>query len=364
MNIKFFRVQALFAILWLSLPQNVVASDSISRQSFGRYGICAGAVLAATYGLYHRYNVGQEKKLDALRKPYSINLMWINQQRNLTQTDIFPADQSQNYVNTLVDWAKKNPDSNVNLWFDGALVSSQAATNTQQEILDQAKRIGVDASKFALRDVRGLLAVQNNPEAFGSQIPVYFRVDLLRAIALYELVHRDQKSWAVYADFDLKPMTKQKIFDRRTLTNLNQHGFVMAKQSNKVGFENAFQIFTYNEQLLQATKLMLIDVNLSRAQEFSKELREEELFAANLTLCKVHRASFQENVFYSYPVMYNYLCQLRGQAVWKADARDLNMNAKILMTRSSAFDHLKLFPMPTKAVELPNSQSVAFELSK
>jgi|ERR1700733_465773 len=316
-------------------------------------------------------------------KEYSINLMWINRQAYANQEYIYPATKENNFgkefLDTTLKWAKQNPEGTINLWFDSLLTTKEAIQNTQecinQEILKCHNRI----SKIELKDIRQLTRVHKNPEIFSTEIPVYFRADLSRAIVAEEMIRQNKNSYFVYADFDVKPMTKIQLFDRKTLDLLNKYNFVMAKTANKLGFENGFQIFTYNEKLLKAMRLMLIKANILRAHTFLEEAKEKEdpnSILNNARVWKIQEIGFQENVFYSYPLMYTYFCQLqntgslmlsKSNTSYNKDRDDkdvLNNYAKIIMCHSSALVHMSNFPMPTKQVSVPPTTSAYNELTR
>lgn len=343
----------ILGMIWLLGASNgALAADRQNHSDFGRQGWYAAAALAVAGGLYYKYSSWQESKLDAIRKPYSVNLMWINHKVNAAQVTIFPDGQSQQYVKKVLGWARKNPVCEINLWFDGALVSSQAVSNTRLEILNQAKQIGVDASKVTLRDVRDLRIVQENLEAFDWELPVYFRVDLLRVIALYDLIVRSKESWAVYADLDLSPRNKKQIFDRSTVANLNKYGFVMGKENKGMKFENWFQIFAYDINLAQAIKVKLIDDNLDRGKRFLEQLQGSGL-SYDLRNRRLYRAHFQQTVYFSYPAMHYYLSQLRGQVAFdkkkpEDEAIRTACGYDIFALDIKACTHLINFPIPVK----------------
>lgn len=316
-------------------------------------------------------------------KNYSINLMWINREVDVNQAHIYPSNNKNGYgkqfLTTILAWMKKNPENTVSVWFDSQLITKHAVENTQRCINQEVAKYKEKIAKIELKDIRNLTKVKKNPEVFSPEIPVYFRTDLLRAIIMDESIRQNKDSYFVYSDFDVKPLTKTQLFDKKTLENLNKYNFVMAHESNALKFENSFQIFTYNEKLLKAVKLMVINANISRAQSFIEDIKEKSepgsIFSGPKAW-RVHEIGFQENVFYSYPLMYTYFCQLQDSAMLtfrgsdktydkKRDGKELlNTNAKVLMAKSSALRHLANFPMPSKKVSLPASTSAFSELLK
>ncbi len=262
---------------------------------------------------------------------YSINLMWINQELDLAQHLIFPAKIASNLkqttVQTILDWAVKNPTSRVNIWFDSQFTTKQAIKNTQN-LLDQAIVKYPKIAGIKLKDVRKLKIVQQHPEFFTGQIPLYFRVDLMRVIAIAQTLNKKHDLYFVYSDLDIKPLKTAQIFDGPSIKLLNQHHFVIAQANNTVGFENGFKIFKYDKNLINGLQVKIIEPCLLSAAKFLKE--------PDMASNHEKRAYFQETVFRAYPDLFNYLAKTNNQP-----------NLKI----------------PTKKIKMPTSTSKAFELS-
>ena len=219
----------------------------------------------------------QAKAVDAQHE-YTINLMWINQELNRDQYYIHPAvseddkkegkrtssdrgDLYKNFLTYALAWAKLNQGGIVNLWFDSATTTKEAVQNTEQVIEIITKDPAV--ARIVLRDVRKLPEVVKHPEAFSAQIPIFFRADLLRAIAAYnDLVSGETKCF-VYTDLDVEPLSRAQLFDDETCANLKKFATVMAAYGNG-GYENGFQVIgNHNANLLKAMKLFIIDYNIA-----------------------------------------------------------------------------------------------------
>lgn len=213
----------------------------------------------------------QEKKINfAQPQHYSINLMWINRDVNVKQGYVYPSETNggKQFLDTIVKWAEYNPESAVFLWFDSYLVSQNAVEKTQESINQQISQKNTKTAKVELKDIRLIRRIQKNAEIFCPEIPVYFRADLARAVIAENALEQDNSLYFVYTDFDVKPMRKAELFDDKTLATLHKSGFVMAHEANCLGFENSFQIFTHDEKLLKALKLMVIKANILRAESF------------------------------------------------------------------------------------------------
>jgi len=245
------------------------------------------------------------------QQSYSINLMWINREKNLNQPYIHSSKDEEslnkNFLDHIFKWAVANKGSVVNVWFDGALIAAEAIANTQQSIEKRKKSFAQDTmAQICLRDVRTIPKVTENSDVFSEKIPVYFRVDLLRVIiALHELANdKNPTSW-VYGDLDMEPLSAEELFDSETLQNLKQYGIVMAANA-KDYFENGFQIISNeNEHLLEAISLVLIDVNIQRAcNALSGKFFDSRYYLPMQAL--------QEIVYRSYDVMFKYFSSLEG----------------------------------------------------
>lgn len=262
-------------------------------------------------------------------KPYSLNLIWINPKLDCQKNQLL----SQNQLETLCTWAQKNPTSLVNLWLDSCLTSKPARLHTQNLI--KQTNLKLKKNQIKLKDIRKLTTVQNNPEIFASQIPVYFRVDLIKIIITVESLKLKHDLCLVYTDFDIKPIVNRKLFDRKTCNLLKKNHFVLAKSNNKFGFENGFQIFTYHENLILALEQILIKNSLCQAHAFIAELESSPDLIHNPSW-KAKRANFQETVFRAYPAMINYFDTLMGGYLKTA--------------------------IPVKKISMPASTSQTFEL--
>lgn len=213
---------------------------------------------------------------------YSINLMWINKNKMTAQQQFLLGDSKEdfykNFVEPVAKWAKANTGSTINIWFDGTLATEGAIERSSlalQRALD-----GTSHGKIIFRDVRSIKTVQENPQAFSETIPVYFRVDLLRALAAEHILSSKETKFFVYGDIDMIPLSRQRIFDKRTIDFLNEYGFVMA-QGGCSGFENGFYILNgANEQFMKSHREAIIDINLKEALEDPSCIQEQQVYAS------------------------------------------------------------------------------------
>lgn len=348
-------IQRLLLVLTLATgitPNNFCAARLFNSASFYNLATLCGAIGLGTYAFC--------KKIKPLQPPrYSIHLIWINRKLQDEQQYITPSSQE---IDTALQWAQKNPESNVVVWFDSLVTTQQSVKNTQALITEKTSH---EMQPIALKDIRSLATVQQHPTAFLPTLPVYFRADLARPVVATEAITADKTACCIYTDFDIAPLTKQELFDQHTLRNLKQHHFVMAQEATVLGFENSFQMFTYNERLLEATKTYLIDANIRMVEEFLTDMATDPFFKDNPAGKKAQTAALQENVFYSYPLMHAHLSQLNstGKTSFNKNISATTEYAKVLMNSSGAFQHIRKMPIPTKQVNAPESTSLLKEIS-
>ena len=183
---------------------------------------------------------------------YSVNLIWINKELNNDERCIFPDNKSNNFLNNIKSWALENDF--VNIWYDSATTTDTQVKNTKN-FLKTIKNVEI-------KDISDL-APNYGSNIFSNKLPLYFRVDLIRAILAFEAASGGETF--VYADMDMPPVSKKDLFDPRTVYILKTFGTVMA-HGGPLGFENGFQIVSpHNENLLLNMNRYLIDLNLKRA---------------------------------------------------------------------------------------------------
>lgn len=260
-----------------------------------------GIATAATLGCLKAYCHDKENA-----PQYTINLMWINRSLQENQKYIFPAkdedDLKEKYLTPILNWSKLHPDNTVQVWFDSSFTTQKAPLDTLNKIKEHTTKA------IVLKDVRDIPEVKNNAKVFSNKTPVYFRADLLRVMAAVHTLSTHKADHFVYADFDVKPLSKQELFDKTTLQQLKEFGFVMAKDECS-GFENSFQITSKHSNLINAIKRTLIDLNIKRAHH----ALDGVFFDSSGMRDPQHPMKpLQQIVYSSYPSMFNYFCHLQG----------------------------------------------------
>lgn len=253
---------------------------------------------------------------------YSVNCMWIYRSPEPDHEYIFPNNKQENFFKKISEWA--NINDKVNIWYDGNLASPKQIQNTQKYLNDKGLNV-----KINLKNIRDLAYVQQSPEVFSankiggntyeSYLPVYFRVDLARAIAALETVKTGEKF--VYFDMDMEPMSKEKLFDPDTLYNLEHFGIVMAHYG-ALGFENGFQIVSDQvPELLKAMDFAIINLNIARAKNAL-----QHGFFPNVANIDDGMKPLQQIVYNSYPDMFNLSYLYQGLLSLKFNGHSYDKN--------------------------------------
>jgi hypothetical protein len=228
---------------------------------------------------------------------YNLNLMWINKELKEEQKGIHP--ENDTFVETIVNWAKCNKRSTVNVWFDSELTSEKSVQATQF-LLD--KHANSSMGRIVLKDIRTLQKVKDNSVVFSDlRMPVYFRADLARALVLDFMIQNNPDQYSIYSDLDIPPLSKPQLFDLETRKNLKKYGMVLA--AHCFHHENGFQIMSnHKPNLLAAQNTALIDVNIARAHNI---INHNTAYGGDSTM-------LAQSVYRSYHSMFEYFYHLEG----------------------------------------------------
>jgi hypothetical protein len=210
---------------------------------------------------------------------------------------ISPERQEKEFVKTellmpALEWAKTNPNADINIWFDSDYVPENSAKNTHTLLMDlitehpQHRDGKTGAEKIHFHDVREIEVVKYNPELFSFPIDLYFRIDLLKSvITLHEIEDKGNCS-AIFADIDtcdLRKLSDSELFSAESMEVLEKNGgFLLAGK----GIENFFLQLINNPGMLEATRQAIINVNLARVHyALNMENRERNIAITNL-ICR------------------------------------------------------------------------------
>ncbi len=210
-------------------------------------------------------------------KNVSINLMWINKEREERNHFIGAYISRENkpfqevIPEQIVKWMVLNQKSHVVLWYDSEMTTEEQVFNTQafiSKLIDKVNTENHDLitpKKFQMKDVRALQIVKAYPIAFSKHVPIYTRVNSLRLIAALEkeeldLYNQIPSSAFVYADYTVNPHSFEEVYEK----GMPKDGFIGIKSNygNSACYENSFMIIgNQNIYTLGALRDMLISTS-------------------------------------------------------------------------------------------------------
>ncbi len=327
--------QGAIIVIALLLCGNLLGSDRRYWPYYNNSKAWAKAAAAIVFGAGAHALKTYSDKLDKEKKepetPYTINLMWLNRDLKEDEPYIIRSTDKltvETYLSSPCFWASKNSQSTVQFWYDSKFTSQDSLDRTKRKI-EYRLRSCPTAAPIVFKDIRELAHVKDNPEAFSSKVPVYFRADLTRVIAGYEEV-KNTKNIFVYADLDVEAMSKEDLFDTMTKKQLKEYGMVMGataegafyfdfitgnKQKFWTGFspklqiegsseryENSFYILSSSqEMMLKFLKSTIIDLNVQRASH-----------SLNAWYRYFIKTSLEpQTVYFSYPATYAYFYHMK-----------------------------------------------------
>jgi hypothetical protein len=276
-------------------------------------------------------------------KKYSINLMWLNStlepKYKYINNSRNEEDLREKLLRPLVEWKKANPDTDdigkiaeVNFWYDSKYTTETAINNTKKELskyISSNPNISEYQKKYIninFQDIRKIPIVKNNPDVFSNQVPLYFRIDILKAIIVVYEIEIEKKDAAIFSDLevgDLRPnknrMNKEELFgSEEVLTkyisagltlgagkpgiDLYLNGIAISLNSlNIVGYpENQFFQLMANPKMIEAIKHTIINANLMRAAaalNYKKEKKDDGFLRA-LTSSAVFKSTCEDALNY------------------------------------------------------------------
>lgn len=212
---------------------------------------------------------------DALNiEAYSINLAWINRTLDPQQPYLYPGKDQRILIDMLLSpvmkWAEANPDADVNLWYDSEQSTYHAVRNTRAVLEQQLGERNL--RNVFLKDVREIAIVKDNPDTFSDQIPVYFRIDLLKAIVIVHSIEHDKRDAAIFSDLevgDLRKdhdrMAKDELFNSPSMKALKESGLIMNRGVTTF-VENQFLQLINSPQMLSSIKHSVVNAGLMRIE--------------------------------------------------------------------------------------------------
>lgn len=211
---------------------------------------------------------------------YSINLLWIHKDSLNTPGHLMGSNDplfTRHVINPLKDWQSKQPDANLNFWYDGNAVKATNIAETEKLL----KSSGLDLKTIRLKDIRTIPYVAVNPDLFDRKLPVYFRVDLAKAVIADYVLREQGLPFVVNADSDIAAVVRSQLFDDPTLVALKSIGysFGTARMAEE---ENSFIILHNSNDLatLKVHRDVVIDVpaQKTRSKSYSDKEQEQAIF--------------------------------------------------------------------------------------
>lgn len=204
----------------------------------------------------------------------TVNFMWIHSQneQDVVAPETFNRHFREvnkviriNILSRLDGWAEFYPQ--VNLWYDSAMISPELKDDAVTQMRELISTKCRNADRISLKDIRDLNIVRQNEHAFNQDMPMYFRVDLLRVVAMYTTLEQSSpNSFFMYSDLSLKPHSPDEILTDQTIQHLHNYGIVMAKTGDTRVYENSFQIIGNNQpNILRAINHAIIGRSLRAA---------------------------------------------------------------------------------------------------
>lgn len=205
-------------------------------------------------------------------KVYSIHLMWINSFLDPGQTYLNKAQTSEELFKSLllpaIKWKKANPEAGVYIWYDSAYTTQNAIDRTKQVLSEFSLKNNV--SGVNLKDIREIPIINVNPDIFSNQLPIYFKVDLLKGIIIVDSIEREKVDAAIFTDLevgDLREdglrMNKGELFEPSIMDRLREIGLILG--SGSFDCENQFLQLVNHPRMLNTMKHSFINLCLMRA---------------------------------------------------------------------------------------------------
>lgn len=217
--------------------------------------------LAWKFGYPYIYPLASE---EILPNEYVLNFLWINLNPQDRVKDLamnifgegLEGTIQETCISKLSDWAMFHPQSLMRLWFDSALVTEKALSETFRQLREAPRLRSVD---FELKDIRSLEMPLNIQQSLHPGTPVYYRVDLAKVLINQSALDTKERKYSIFCDFDIKPLSAKDLFDQRTLSYLEKVGYVFLRENEGYGLrvgpkayvENSFFIFNTAHRFIQ-----------------------------------------------------------------------------------------------------------------
>lgn len=236
-------------------------------------------------------------KHKVLTKDFSLNLFWVSLNPVEESHPISGADLNRfqlHILSPLKDWLEKQPESIINFWYDKDMVKEQSLILTQEKLAQN----NIDLRRVRFRNIRDIEVVKKHPLPFSAEAPLYTKVDITKAVIADHVLREDNIPYVVVSDSDVVAITREQLFDQRSLDGLNNTGYIQGTVAEVP--ENSF-IMLYNHsqfELLSIHREVVVDEAIAIIEE---NLRNKSSMNAEL-------------VFYRYAYLRQRIRKLRNIA--------------------------------------------------
>ncbi len=201
---------------------------------------------------------------------YALNFLWlsispIDEKQPLTGSD--KARFETHMVAPLMDWQKKQTRAPISYWYDGDMVKDASIQLTKRLLAER----GIDTAYLQFRNIRDIAVVKANAELFTPKIPIYFRVDLAKAAIGDHVLKIHKVPYVANIDTDVAAITKEQLFDQRTLKALASHGYIFGAAFTQE--ENSF-ILLHNSSTFDVAEIHkreVLDASIAVAKDKLRE---------------------------------------------------------------------------------------------
>lgn len=195
--------------------------------------------------------------------------MWINKSWNRDAEYLFVNEKQTNTVmECAAKWQAKNPQGTVNVWYD----DSYSTEKTKERALEQLRMLKEKDPKLQSMNIVPLSKIpfiKENPDLFSHQMPLYFRIDLLKLMICTHEASQSTNHSAIFTDISsIKPAKKERLFNSTDLKTLDKHGVLTN------ALENQFIQVKGDKRTLAVLK-HVININALRAITLLKSNRTD-----------------------------------------------------------------------------------------
>lgn len=230
----------------------------------------------------------------------SINLVFINPEPLPTNSAYLfgtgeePEQQRDNFTARLIgpaiQWAIKNPEAKVNIWYDGHMVDNATVIENCCQLLgdefnkehgkfaEELKQPQAQGANISFRNIREIDLVNSFESVFAADRPVYWRADMARAMVQSWVIRRDRAKIAVYADLDIAPfaVAQKLVGPGKQIVDIDSEVFRMVKadpEKEQKGYENSFLMLfkagveAHDQALVRASARLILEDNFDSSFE-------------------------------------------------------------------------------------------------